>query len=98
MFQQNVNIQNINCFLALILSQVLCCRLVLALRSDEHSPMNSLNKDSEITGNHISFANNRNGGQTTTNFSIPLGRVGQDASYESESTFFGGVKVQVSSA
>ncbi|EIW62193.1 uncharacterized protein TRAVEDRAFT_27535 [Trametes versicolor FP-101664 SS1] len=33
MFQSNVNIQNINSFLALILSQVLCCRLVLNLRA-----------------------------------------------------------------
>ncbi|KAI0820701.1 hypothetical protein BC628DRAFT_832838 [Trametes gibbosa] len=32
MFQQNASIQNINSFLALILSQVLCCRLVLNLR------------------------------------------------------------------
>ncbi|KAH6918759.1 hypothetical protein BKA70DRAFT_1136985 [Coprinopsis sp. MPI-PUGE-AT-0042] len=32
MFQKNRNIQTINCFLALVLSQVLCCRLVLNLK------------------------------------------------------------------
>jgi len=32
MFQSNPNLQNVNCFLALVLSQVLCCRLVLNLR------------------------------------------------------------------
>ncbi|KAH6918713.1 hypothetical protein BKA70DRAFT_1554733 [Coprinopsis sp. MPI-PUGE-AT-0042] len=32
MFQKNPNLQNINCFLALVLSQVLCCRLVLNLK------------------------------------------------------------------
>ena len=32
MFQSNANIQNINSFLALILTQVLCCRMVLNLR------------------------------------------------------------------
>ncbi|OSD02223.1 hypothetical protein PYCCODRAFT_1435538 [Trametes coccinea BRFM310] len=37
MFQSNVNIQNINSFLALIITQVLCCRLVLNLRAQAHS-------------------------------------------------------------
>lgn len=32
MFQSNANIQNINALLALILTQVLCCRMVLNLR------------------------------------------------------------------
>lgn len=37
MFQSNANIQNINSFLALILSQCLCCRLVLNLRAPNHT-------------------------------------------------------------
>ncbi|KAF9453261.1 hypothetical protein P691DRAFT_801602 [Macrolepiota fuliginosa MF-IS2] len=83
-------LQNLNSFLALILSQVLCCRLVLNLRSRGHEKMGAT-----ITDSHPSFGYASRNAQ---NFSIPLkkyqgtGYRNQDANSDE---VYDGVKVQI---
>ncbi|KAI0317024.1 hypothetical protein OF83DRAFT_1059363, partial [Amylostereum chailletii] len=93
MFQSNVNIQNINSFLALILSQVLCCRLVLNLRT----PSSSL----ESSGQRSATRNQMPGTAVTTaksTHNIPLNNLSRlDHASDSDpydKYDFSGVKVQ----
>lgn len=74
MFQSNPNLQNINCFLALVLSQVLCCRLVLNLKGaqERHTTFGSSEQHSGFVPNPRSNVSiplrNYRGGETTQNF------------------------------
>ncbi|KAH9853272.1 hypothetical protein C2E23DRAFT_728942 [Lenzites betulinus] len=103
MFQSNASIQNINSFLALIISQVLCCRLVLNLRlrgraGGVHStegPMGSSNTKGTVPV--FAHPGGARGGPTDTGFetvNIPLEHFNRpdDESYEHDH----GVKVHVS--
>ncbi|KAF5373035.1 hypothetical protein D9758_001647 [Tetrapyrgos nigripes] len=89
MFQSNVNIQNINCFLALVLSQVLCCRMVLSLRgSNQANPTTT-----ESVGHTFAHpAPPSRNNAIRSGFSIPLSRF--ENGYESSENY-PGVKVQV---
>ncbi|KAF9265732.1 hypothetical protein L218DRAFT_956715 [Marasmius fiardii PR-910] len=89
MFQSNANIQNINCFLALVLSQVLCCRLVLNLRASRDS--GSASSYSVQSGTHPVFNPNGGRGTESSGISIPLSTIGESYSEE----MYSGVKVQV---
>lgn len=91
MFQSNPNLQNINCFLALVLSQVLCCRLVLNLMAAREERTGST---FEASGD-LAFAgpaSRSNGG-----VSIPLGRYRDPNATESLSNdvYAPGVKIQI---
>ncbi|KAI0759299.1 hypothetical protein BD413DRAFT_666451 [Trametes elegans] len=100
MFQSNVNIQNINSFLALILSQVLCCRLVLNLRTQGRG--GTVHTSEAGTRPTVpAFAHpGRTHAETVNTVNIPLDRFNgkqqpwDDASYEHEHEH-GGVKVHV---
>ncbi|KZV62813.1 hypothetical protein PENSPDRAFT_590832 [Peniophora sp. CONT] len=62
MFQKNASIQYINCFLALILSQVLCCRLVLNLRGQQNTGLErSMLYTSNVGGKSPGASNNNPG-------------------------------------
>lgn len=90
MFQQNPNLQNINCFLALVLSQVLCCRLVLNLMGTSEAQTDL----STYTTSELAFAsqNARYDGAATT---IPLERYrGQTDTQLSHNDFYDSVKAQ----
>jgi hypothetical protein len=95
MFQPNPNIQNINCFLALILSQVLCCRLVLNLRKKD----GNLTPYASGADSGFGRAQNTFGGtpightQQQSSISFPLGPVKNNQFGEQD--MYGGVKVQV---
>ncbi|THV07924.1 hypothetical protein K435DRAFT_833229 [Dendrothele bispora CBS 962.96] len=91
MFQKNQNIQNINAFLALVLSQVLCCRMVLSLRN--RSEPSSISTGSVGHSFATPGTTNRHGNATGTRsgFSIPLSRFENDYGAET----FGGVQVKV---
>lgn len=85
MFQSNANIQNINALLALILTQVLCCRMVLNLRKPaSHHDTNT------FSGHH---ANPQHPGARSGNsrVAIPLNTLTSGAHYD----FSNQVKVQV---
>ncbi|KAL0576531.1 hypothetical protein V5O48_005451 [Marasmius crinis-equi] len=92
MFQSDVNLQNINCFLALILSQVLCCRIVLNLRGDgtkNHSTTDS--HPHTFTGGG---APPRRAAAATSNFSIPLNTF-QGTTADNADDYYTGIKVDV---
>ncbi|KII85265.1 hypothetical protein PLICRDRAFT_57201 [Plicaturopsis crispa FD-325 SS-3] len=89
MFQSNANIQNINCFLALVLSQVLCCRLVLNLRSANHSRSRG-----ETYPNSNSTLKFSNGSKPSPRNVFPLGSM-KSGEYTQGDKSYGGVKVQV---
>lgn len=88
MFQPNANIQNINCFLALVLSQVLCCRLVLNLRSSDNQ---DTTKYSTPSGTAHAFSPPASR-PTQSGINIPLNRFGP---YSDHDGTYSGVKVQV---
>ncbi|KAI0759298.1 hypothetical protein BD413DRAFT_598206 [Trametes elegans] len=99
MFQSNANIQNINSFLSLILSQVLCCRLVLNLRAQGRG---GTVHTSETRPTLPAFAHpGRTEAETVNTVSIPLDRFSgkqqpwDDASYGEHEPAHGGVKVHV---
>ncbi|KAH9896110.1 hypothetical protein C8Q73DRAFT_745207 [Cubamyces lactineus] len=100
MFQSNANIQNINCFLALVLTQVLCCRLVLNLRAQAQTSLHSGGTAGTTKGPTIpAFARPQDtaGMLTANTVNIPLERFNNvtdsdDTSYNDH----GGVKVHVS--
>ncbi|KAK7043107.1 hypothetical protein VNI00_008461 [Paramarasmius palmivorus] len=87
MFQSNVNIQNINSFLALVLSQVLCCRLVLNLRSGSESQMST--QSQTPTPNPP-----RNHTTIRSNFNIPLSTF-HGSSGDHGDDVYAGIKVDV---
>ncbi|CDO75216.1 hypothetical protein BN946_scf184808.g2 [Trametes cinnabarina] len=107
MFQSNANIQNINSFLALILTQVLCCRLVLNLRAQAQSSFRGTDVPSTKGPTIPAFARPVNPTTITTNtVNIPLERFERDDSRgagsdgergwdESSWVDHGGVKVRV---
>ncbi|KAF5324611.1 hypothetical protein D9611_004569 [Ephemerocybe angulata] len=85
MFQSNPNLQNINSFLALILSQVLCCRLVLNLKGAQEPAKNLSSSDQQSFTPHA-----RSG------VSIPLRKYRDPAATDfSQNEIYDGVKVQV---
>ncbi|ESK92892.1 hypothetical protein Moror_9048 [Moniliophthora roreri MCA 2997] len=90
MFQSNANIQNINSCLALVLSQVLCCRLVLNLRATREGNGTSNTNLSSNSMPHPSL------GPTTaqSGINIPLNRL-RNVPYNMNDDVYGGVKVQV---
>ncbi|KAJ8095601.1 hypothetical protein PM082_023007 [Marasmius tenuissimus] len=93
MFQSNANIQNINCFLALVLSQVLCCRLVLNLRASNEIGVSTA--DNSV--NHHGFPTTptiRSHTQTGGSINFTLSKLKPREAYENEDDY-GGVKVQV---
>ncbi|KAF9258869.1 hypothetical protein L218DRAFT_876209, partial [Marasmius fiardii PR-910] len=98
MFQTNANIQNINSYLALVLSQVLCCRLVLNLRSrgsDEHT---SSTQSQGHSFNGPSLASRRAPHAFTSNFNIPLDTFqGAATSRDYNYADYPGIKVSLSS-
>ncbi|KAH6908030.1 hypothetical protein BKA70DRAFT_290231 [Coprinopsis sp. MPI-PUGE-AT-0042] len=88
MFQRNPSIQNINSYLALVLSQVLCCRLVLNLKGAR----DGLVQDSGDS-QHQSFAAgpvSRTGGH-----SIALKRYNPQTFHDQSDPYDGTVKVQI---
>ncbi|KAF5358321.1 hypothetical protein D9756_001678 [Leucocoprinus leucothites] len=89
----NPSLQNINCYLALVLSQVLCCRLVLNLRSQTDQSTTHTTSES-----HPSFAVSAS--RNPPNYSIPLkkyrGAAGMKSQDAHSDDLFDGVKVQVS--
>ncbi|KAH6904379.1 hypothetical protein BKA70DRAFT_1387246 [Coprinopsis sp. MPI-PUGE-AT-0042] len=90
MFQKNPSIQNINSYLALVLSQVLCCRLVLNLKGARDGLVHTSGAQAS---QHQSFAAGpatRTGGHN-----IALRRYNPQASND-QSDLYDGVKVQVS--
>ncbi|KAI0775143.1 hypothetical protein BD413DRAFT_533485 [Trametes elegans] len=101
MFQQDANLQNINCFLALILSQVLCCRLVLNLRTQGRHPTlqttdRSLDPNTRPT--LPAFAHPALTETETNTVNIALDRFGSDKEphrWDDGSDEHGGVKVHV---
>ncbi|KAJ8078145.1 hypothetical protein PM082_000351 [Marasmius tenuissimus] len=98
MFQSEINIQNINSFLALILSQILCCRLVLNLRKEGQQGYTTSDSHggNSYTGGPVPPRRVPGGhGGATSNFSIPLntfqGTPGDNGSEE----LYTGIKVDV---
>ncbi|TFK29811.1 hypothetical protein FA15DRAFT_663082 [Coprinopsis marcescibilis] len=88
MFQSNPSLQNINCFLALVLSQVLCCRLVLNLKGHRDT-------SSQFSGSN-SLPSFMPGGSRQGGVSIPLGKYKEaTSSYTGTADPFDGVKVQI---
>ncbi|KAJ3541151.1 hypothetical protein NMY22_g4002 [Coprinellus aureogranulatus] len=91
MFQSNPNLQNINCFLALVLSQVLCCRLVLNLKGTQERGSHF-----SSTEPHSSFVPN-----PRSNVSIPLRKYSRNAdptatNFTTATDYYSdGVKVQI---
>ncbi|KAI0368408.1 hypothetical protein BV20DRAFT_948273 [Pilatotrama ljubarskyi] len=100
MFQSNANIQNINCFLALILTQVLCCRLVLNLRAQARTgavyTSEGLSLPSTATkATGPVFAHPGSSQTETTNtVNIPLERFNKTSQWD-DSQYDHGVKVHV---
>ncbi|KAF9064993.1 hypothetical protein BDP27DRAFT_1366802 [Rhodocollybia butyracea] len=92
MFQSNANIQNINCYLALVIAQVLCCRLVLNLRAPDYAVTTSVNSGSHPIAHPPQFR--RNNSMGTGRFSIPLNTFDQSTGevYNEE---YNGVKIHV---
>ncbi|EIM83983.1 uncharacterized protein STEHIDRAFT_159587 [Stereum hirsutum FP-91666 SS1] len=88
MFQSNANIQNINSFLALILGQVLCCRLVLNLRA----PSDALESNTFSGPRPPTMNRSRNPTQGVSS-SIPLGNLTSGGTQDED--LYGGVKVHV---
>ncbi|KAJ2916856.1 hypothetical protein MD484_g3541, partial [Candolleomyces efflorescens] len=87
MFQKNPNLQNINCFLALVLSQVLCCRLVLNLKGAQES--------TSRPGTNSNTANSYTpGAPRSTGVSIPLRKYQQDSTF-AQTDIYDGVKVEI---
>ncbi|KAK7049319.1 hypothetical protein VNI00_005920 [Paramarasmius palmivorus] len=89
MFQSNANIQNINSYLALVLSQVLCCRLVLNLRASGEGTGSSNANFSSNSAPHPSLAPAAQSG-----INIPLNRL-RNGPYNVNEDVYSGVKVQV---
>lgn len=88
MFQKNPNLQNINCFLALVLSQVLCCRLVLNL-------MGAREDSGGYSSSHLG-SGARTHPNSTAVTPIPLLNFRKPTGTEiSHNDFHDGVKVQV---
>lgn len=86
MFQSNPNLQNLNSYLALVLSQVLCCRLVLNLKGVQEPASN-------FTSSEHSYATNAR----SAGVSIPLRSFNKDltnANY-TQHDIYEGVKVQI---
>ncbi|KAI0357283.1 hypothetical protein OH77DRAFT_151429 [Trametes cingulata] len=90
MFQSNVNIQNINSFLSLILTQVLCCRLVLNLRSQGKAGVSHTSH----SGPKVNAPAIGRPSETLDTVNIPLERFNEPWT-ETKSYEHGGVKVQV---
>ncbi|RXW24896.1 hypothetical protein EST38_g988 [Candolleomyces aberdarensis] len=92
MFQKNPNLQNINCFLALVLSQVLCCRLVLNLKGAQEGT-------SKPGTNNSNTANSYTPAPRSGGVSIPLGKYrGADSFTQTDFTrtdIYDGVKVEI---
>ncbi|KII85254.1 hypothetical protein PLICRDRAFT_45448 [Plicaturopsis crispa FD-325 SS-3] len=88
MFQSNANIQNINSYLALVLSQVLCCRLVLNLRAPDASHSN-VEYNTTTPSARFPPASRK----TDPNV-LPLNSMKRN-SYPENDNDYGGVKVQV---
>ncbi|KAK1218352.1 hypothetical protein PQX77_018968 [Marasmius sp. AFHP31] len=89
----NANIQNINRFLALVLSQVLCCLLVLNLRASNESGGST----ADDSANHLAFLTTptiRSHTQTGGSINFTLSKLEPREAYENEDVY-GGVKVQV---
>lgn len=84
----NANIQNINSFLALILGQVLCCRLVLNLRG----PADALDSNTFSGPRPPNMNRSRNPTQGVSS-SIPLGNLTSGGTQDDD--LYGGVKVHV---
>ncbi|KAJ8093124.1 hypothetical protein PM082_020609 [Marasmius tenuissimus] len=93
MFQSNANIQNINCFLALVLSQVLCCRLVLNLRASRNNGTTAANFSSNSASHHAFQSAPPLRGTQNGTINIPLNRLANQEPYGNEDVY--GVKVQV---
>ncbi|KAI0775140.1 hypothetical protein BD413DRAFT_471858 [Trametes elegans] len=94
MFQSNVNIQAINCFLNLVLSQVLCCRLVLNLRRQ------ALSGDVHTSEQHVPSLGTignapRPVTDTVNTVNIPLDRFGKGRQWSDAGSEENGVKVHV---
>ncbi|TEB35925.1 hypothetical protein FA13DRAFT_1762161 [Coprinellus micaceus] len=85
MFQKNPNLQNINCFLALVLSQVLCCRLVLNLKGTQERSTSF-----SSTEQHSGFVPH-----PRSNVSIPLRNYHPTDTTFTQNDIYDGVKVQV---
>ncbi|EIM91263.1 uncharacterized protein STEHIDRAFT_165612 [Stereum hirsutum FP-91666 SS1] len=88
MFQSNANIQNINSFLALVLGQVLCCRLVLNLRA----PSRNVITNSTTGGSSVVSPRPRPSARGTS--SIPLSDFSRSDT-TADDHYYGSVKVQV---
>ncbi|KAI0641585.1 hypothetical protein C8Q79DRAFT_918792 [Trametes meyenii] len=103
MFQSNANIQNINCFLALILTQVLCCRLVLNLRAQGQNVGVHTSEAVAVSaglstkgGNGPVFAHpSRRQDETVGTVSIPLERFNKPDTWDEPTYPRDGVKVHV---
>lgn len=79
-------------FLALVLSQILCCRLVLGLRNSFGGPVSTIGQPtSASTSYHFARPPPT---QTATGFSIPLHEV---TMHNKDEEYSNGVKVQVRS-
>ncbi|EEB96006.1 hypothetical protein MPER_04933 [Moniliophthora perniciosa FA553] len=89
MFQPNANLQNINCFLALVLSQVLCCRLVLNLRASDNEKTTDYSIPSEA---NQGFSAQPSRQTQSGGINIPLNRF-KNGPYGDD--IYNGVKVQV---
>lgn len=97
MFQKNPSLQNINCFLALVLSQVLCCRLVLNLMASKERRAGG-----SFASSDLAFLDRRNPHSTGAT-SITLGRypgrapntIASAESTRNDVKIEGGVKVQI---
>ncbi|KAL0070626.1 hypothetical protein AAF712_002469 [Marasmius tenuissimus] len=84
------------CFLALVLSQVLCCRLVLNLRASRNNGTTAANFSSNSASHHAFQSAPPLRGTQNGTINIPLNRLANQEPYGNEDVY--GVKVQVTAA
>lgn len=89
MFQKNPNLQNINCFLALVLSQVLCCRLVLNLKGARDGLVHNSGAQTSQQS-YTAGPASRNAGH-----SIALNKYAPNRTFNDQPDIYDGVKVQI---